>query len=414
MCTISRSLALLVLSRLALSAVTPIAPGPGEVFTAGSECSISWTPDESGKWKSFSIGLLTHNFFVPESSLQEILPLDLMSGSNYNMTVVANVAEDLDGTDPSLSPYVWTCPDVDPYSSIYFYQFNAAADKTNPAWTTRFTVSISIDGSGITPEPVVQIASPAGETTAPLHSNQPNGDNIPWGIGVMRSESTVASREKHSGKGSTEGDPSENYGSDDDETSQRPGNDKVKGGTYNDDSEEAPTKGTNTRKGNSGSGGTSSEDPVDSEVSEDDEPALSTKSKSPKSNLKDDEDNSKGSDATNSKNDTTEGSDESSASTEDEESDLEDPAPTSSRMKTVHSKPTSTPFLADNVNAATPTLPLPSATLLSAQPVGCAGGTNATSSYCSAPSSASHAARLSKLDSGALLATVLLCLFRLL
>jgi len=54
---ISHSLALLLLSRFALGAVTPIAPGPGEVFTAGSTCSVSWTPDESGEWKSFSIGL---------------------------------------------------------------------------------------------------------------------------------------------------------------------------------------------------------------------------------------------------------------------------------------------------------------------------------------------------------------------
>ena len=65
-----------------------------------------------------------------------------MSGSNSNMTLVTNVAADLDGTDPSLSPYTWTCPDVDPYSAIYFYQFNAAADKSNPAWTTRFTVGL--------------------------------------------------------------------------------------------------------------------------------------------------------------------------------------------------------------------------------------------------------------------------------
>ena len=54
---ISHSLALLLLSRFALGAVTPIAPGPGEVFIAGSTCSVSWTPDETGEWKSFSIGL---------------------------------------------------------------------------------------------------------------------------------------------------------------------------------------------------------------------------------------------------------------------------------------------------------------------------------------------------------------------
>lgn len=68
-----------------------------------------------------------------------------MSGSNSNMTLVSNVAEDLDGTDSSLSPYTWTCPDVDPYSTIYFYQFTAANDKPNPAWTTRFTVRDSIE-----------------------------------------------------------------------------------------------------------------------------------------------------------------------------------------------------------------------------------------------------------------------------
>jgi len=70
------------------------------------------------------------------------------------MTLVTNVAEDLDGTDPSLSPYTWTCPDVDPYSTIYFYQFNAAADKSNPAWTTRFAVSTFAQGVEITPESV--------------------------------------------------------------------------------------------------------------------------------------------------------------------------------------------------------------------------------------------------------------------
>jgi len=72
-----------------------------------------------------------------------------MSGSNSNMSHVANVAKDLDGTDPSLSPYTWTCPDVDPYSTIYFYQFTpsvAAADEPESAWTTRFTVRWSARG----------------------------------------------------------------------------------------------------------------------------------------------------------------------------------------------------------------------------------------------------------------------------
>ncbi len=45
-----------------------------------------------------------------------------MSGSNENMTRVAEVASYLDGADKSLSPFNWTCPEVDPYSAIYFYQ----------------------------------------------------------------------------------------------------------------------------------------------------------------------------------------------------------------------------------------------------------------------------------------------------
>lgn len=45
-----------------------------------------------------------------------------MSGSNKNMSLVTNVVVGLDGTDDSLSPYSWTCPEVDPYSNIYFYQ----------------------------------------------------------------------------------------------------------------------------------------------------------------------------------------------------------------------------------------------------------------------------------------------------
>jgi hypothetical protein len=45
-----------------------------------------------------------------------------MSGSNNNMSFVTNVASGLDGTDATLTPFNWTCPEVDPYSAIYFYQ----------------------------------------------------------------------------------------------------------------------------------------------------------------------------------------------------------------------------------------------------------------------------------------------------
>ena len=184
---------------------------------------------------------------------------------------------------------------------------------------------------------------------------------------------------------------------------------RSKGGTEYD--EEASTTGTSARKGSNGTSGTSSKDFEDSEVSEDDETSSSTKSGSSKSALKDTEEDS---DAVDSKNSGTEGRSGSLTGAEDDESGLGSAVSTSSRLKTVHSKPTSTPFPTGNINAATPTIPLPDTPLSSAQPVGCAGGTNASSTYCSAPASTNHGAHGSKLDSGTLFATVLILSFGLL
>ena len=52
--------------------------------------------------------------------------LVLMTGTNNNMTRLITVASGLDGTDGSLSPFNWTCPAVQPYSAIYFYQVGSA------------------------------------------------------------------------------------------------------------------------------------------------------------------------------------------------------------------------------------------------------------------------------------------------
>lgn len=102
--------------------VTPITPGPNETFYAGSNCTIAWDTDPSGLWKSMTIGTsLTHVYHdLPLTPVQ-----DLMSGSNTNMSHVTNVAMDLDGTNAYLTPFNWTCPAVDPYSTIYFYQVSS-------------------------------------------------------------------------------------------------------------------------------------------------------------------------------------------------------------------------------------------------------------------------------------------------
>ncbi|THG99320.1 hypothetical protein EW026_g3018 [Hermanssonia centrifuga] len=133
-----------------LADFTPTTPGPGETYNAGSNCTITWDVDNSGTWTNITI--------------------DLKSGSNSNMSLVTNVASGLDGTDPSLTPFTWTCPEVDPYSAIYFYQFTNNGDSSTAKWTTRFTIASLTDDS-VTPE----------------YPQQPNGDNIPWGEGQLAS-----------------------------------------------------------------------------------------------------------------------------------------------------------------------------------------------------------------------------------
>ncbi|KAJ3845133.1 hypothetical protein F5878DRAFT_720183 [Lentinula raphanica] len=138
---------------VASDGITPTAPGPGDKFNAGSPCTIQWETGED--WSNFSISL--------------------MSGSNTQMQLVTTVASGLDGSDSTLSPFNWTCPDVDPYSAIYFYQFTNGNDTTNSKWTTRFT-----------------IASPSGESSSPMNSTQPNGDAIPWGLGTLAAPTSTA------------------------------------------------------------------------------------------------------------------------------------------------------------------------------------------------------------------------------
>ncbi|KAJ3807145.1 hypothetical protein F5876DRAFT_48669 [Lentinula aff. lateritia] len=146
--------------------ITPTAPGPGDQFNAGSPCTIQWKVGEN--WSNFTISL--------------------MSGSNTQMQLVAPVASGLDGSNAALSPFNWTCPEVNPYSAIYFYQFTNSNDTTNSKWTTRFT-----------------IASPSGESSPPANSTQPNGDSIPWGVGSLNGASTNSpgSQESNSSSSAT-------------------------------------------------------------------------------------------------------------------------------------------------------------------------------------------------------------------
>ncbi|KAI0081761.1 hypothetical protein K474DRAFT_1671657 [Panus rudis PR-1116 ss-1] len=138
----------LLLARSSSAFFTPTEPSPGDSYNSGENCTIAWIPDTDGIWTNVTI--------------------NLMSGSNTDMTLVSNVASFLDGTDPALTPFSWLCPDVSPNSAIYFYQFTNNDDITESKWTTRFT-----------------IASPNGESSPPEYSLQPTGDYIPWGVGHL-------------------------------------------------------------------------------------------------------------------------------------------------------------------------------------------------------------------------------------
>lgn len=48
------------------------------------------------------------------------MSIALMTGSNLQMSKLATVATDLDGTSSTTSSYEYACPDVSPNAPIYF------------------------------------------------------------------------------------------------------------------------------------------------------------------------------------------------------------------------------------------------------------------------------------------------------
>jgi len=131
--------------------VTPSEPGPGDVFKAGQTCQTTWLADTDSPnvWKDMSI--------------------ELMTGTNLQMVHLTTIASGQDGTVGG--KFEFPCPEVNPYSAIYFYQFSSL-HTTVKTWTTRFT-----------------IASPDGQSVDPPNATQPasNGtiENIPWGVGAL-------------------------------------------------------------------------------------------------------------------------------------------------------------------------------------------------------------------------------------
>ncbi|TEB21982.1 hypothetical protein FA13DRAFT_1569844, partial [Coprinellus micaceus] len=146
--SVSTLIAALALAGIAHAEVTPSEPGPGQVFNAGSTCTVSWEGDKESTtaWKGMAI--------------------QLMTGDNFSMVHLTTIASDEDGTIDGRVNY--PCPEVTINANIYFYQFTApgAPGKT---WTTRFT-----------------IASATGQTVAAPNATQPGtNDPVPWGVGAL-------------------------------------------------------------------------------------------------------------------------------------------------------------------------------------------------------------------------------------
>ncbi|OJT03285.1 hypothetical protein TRAPUB_6063 [Trametes pubescens] len=143
---------------------TPSAPGPGDVFREGGQCTFAWDVDTTGTWKEMNV--------------------ELMTGDNWNMVHLTTVAT-LDGTDAATTTFSYACPEVTPNAAIYFYQFtaNGAANRT---WTTRFAIGNN-DGN-VTPAP---------------NTTQPDGQAIPWGVGALVDPSTAVAAPSYLTTGAT-------------------------------------------------------------------------------------------------------------------------------------------------------------------------------------------------------------------
>ncbi|KAF9266117.1 hypothetical protein L218DRAFT_858687 [Marasmius fiardii PR-910] len=140
------SLILATLAAVAVRAdVTPNEPGPGSVFRQGQKCRTAWTGDKDVKWANMAI--------------------QLMTGDNFQMVHLTTVATGLDGNKDG--SFQFDCPEVDPYSAIYFLQFSAP-QASGFQWATRFA-----------------IADKDGKTVPPPEDTQPDGAKIPWGTGKL-------------------------------------------------------------------------------------------------------------------------------------------------------------------------------------------------------------------------------------
>ncbi len=78
--------ALIAGSALVRADPVPTAPGPGDVFKVGGQCTFTWDVDTTGVWKEMNVELMSGsnlqmNHITSESSRSSLPPL-LNAGAN--------------------------------------------------------------------------------------------------------------------------------------------------------------------------------------------------------------------------------------------------------------------------------------------------------------------------------------------
>ena len=77
------SLAALIASAAFVHAeVVPTAPGPGDIFKEGGQCTFTWDVDASGVWKTMNVQLMTgSNTGMVHITSTPFLPFNLPKGT---------------------------------------------------------------------------------------------------------------------------------------------------------------------------------------------------------------------------------------------------------------------------------------------------------------------------------------------
>ncbi|OJT03289.1 hypothetical protein TRAPUB_6067 [Trametes pubescens] len=170
----------------ATGTVVPTAPGPGDVFKQGGDCTFSWTPDPSGTWKQTDVELMTgdnFNMVFITSAFSSLRARDGVGDADGDAGAAAITS--FDGTDASKTTFSYPCPEVTPNSAIYFYQFSSPA-VPDRQWTTRFTIA-DASGASTPPTNATQPGAPPGSTP------------IPWGTGALVDPSKVVAAPSYLG-----------------------------------------------------------------------------------------------------------------------------------------------------------------------------------------------------------------------